>query len=199
MRILGLYRIKYHKMDWTYILVFKNSLPYDVKMHVTCDLKGRKPKPGKRNEIEFEGYPLKDNQISRGLNFKRKRDVRFFRSQIIKDSEFLKKQNLMDYSLLIGVHKLSYDTTRIYRYLSKRGGFIGTDPYTHQTEFYFFGIIDCLTRYGFRKKLANFIKRFLWRVDTLSTVESKYYAQRFQQFMTETLLSNEKIKVHAVQ
>lgn len=186
-------------MDWTYILVFKNSLPFDVKIHVTCDLKGRKPKPGKRNELRFANRPLKDNQITRGLNFKRERDIVFFKNQIIKDSEFLKKQNLMDYSLLVGVHKLKHDTNKIYRYLSKRGGFIGIDPKTNQTEFYFFGIIDCLTRYGFKKKLANLIKRFLWRLDTLSTVESNYYAERFQQFMTETLLSSDQIKMLSVQ
>ncbi len=32
------------------------------------------------------------------------------------------------------------------------------------------GIIDCLTQYNSKKKVANFCKQMLWKTDTLSTV-----------------------------
>jgi len=50
------------------------------------------------------------------------------------------------------------------------------------------GIIDNLTGYNFNKKVANFCKSFLWDEKTLSTVEAKFYQERFEASMTKKIL-----------
>jgi len=68
------------------------------------------------------------------------------------------------------------------------GGFIGKNPSTNDDEVYFVGIIDCLTSFQLKKKLAFTFKRVLWEPETLSTVKAKFYATRFYNFMTTQLL-----------
>jgi len=43
-------------------------------------------------------------------------------------------------------------------------------------EIYFIGIIDPLSRYKLRKKVAHFLKEMIWEDDTLSTVRPTYLA-----------------------
>lgn len=275
MRVVGLYRIQ-EGMSKTWVLVFKNSLPHNIKVHTTLDLKGRKPKPGKsleeRGRKSPEGAPIKDNEIQRGLIFKNATDKDFYIGQVKKDTQFLSQHDLMDYSLLVGIYHLkkesrkrdkkeysdstsstseedseeasstkkekkrsksstSKDTSdedsksekelkkskktkeekdkkekKVKRKKSKRNnkeseysieellnanGILGENPLDGKSEVYFFGIIDCLTNYAFKKKLANMFKQVLWDGSTLSTVESSYYAFRFNKFMTKNLLTKD--------
>lgn len=67
------------------------------------------------------------------------------------------------------------------------GGFLGKSP-NGEDEIYFIGIIDCLTSYILKKKIAFAFKRILWDPETLSTVKAKFYARRFYDFMTHQLL-----------
>jgi len=50
-------------------------------------------------------------------------------------------------------------------------------------EIYFFGIIDCLTYYGWKKKVAHCCKRILWKKETLSTIPPECYRKRFSSFI----------------
>jgi len=63
---------------------------------------------------------------------------------------------------------------------------------SHQVEFYdeiyFVGIIDSLTKYTMRKKIAHLLKTFWWERKSLSTVEPKYYARRFLHFVETHLV-----------
>jgi len=72
------------------------------------------------------------------------------------------------------------------------GGLRSIDPLTGAEEILFIGIIDNLTNYNFSKKLANLFKSALWANDELSTVPSKFYADRFTCFMTKNLLEDEE-------
>jgi len=45
-----------------------------------------------------------------------------------------------------------------------------------------------LTFYHFGKKLAHFFKKMLWESETLSTVKSNFYADRFANFMKNELV-----------
>ena len=56
------------------------------------------------------------------------------------------------------------------------------------------GIIDCLTLYNGKKKVANFCKTFLWKNKTLSTVPSKDYGKRFLKYMFGIFPSEEQCK-----
>lgn len=96
---------------------------------------------------------------------------------------------------------------RIFQY----GGLIAKHPETGEDEIVFLGIIDNLTTFNVKKKVANACKRFvficsdffgfsrtnlvcrlLWDQDTLSTVRSEFYASRFLAWMTKTLLADEE-------
>jgi len=64
-------------------------------------------------------------------------------------------------------------------------------------EIYFIGIIDILSRYGVRKKVAHLLKSALWEDSALSTVPADYYASRYINYVrsifpseTEAQLTN---------
>jgi len=86
----------------------------------------------------------------------------------------------MDYSLLVGV---SFSNSQNPNPKAMKGVHNGT------RESYYFGIIDCLTDYNLKKKMANAWKRLKFAQSTLSTVHPDYYAERFLKFMTSKLLS----------
>eukprot|EP01006_Ploeotia_vitrea_P026168 TRINITY_DN59136_c0_g1_i1.p1 TRINITY_DN59136_c0_g1~~TRINITY_DN59136_c0_g1_i1.p1 ORF type:complete len:784 (-),score=75.59 TRINITY_DN59136_c0_g1_i1:401-2752(-) len=71
---------------------------------------------------------------------------------------------------------------------SEQGG-IASAP--EAKEVYYIGIIDCLTAYSKRKKIAHFSKTFMWQEKTLSTVPSNMYANRFIPWMQSIFPSEE--------
>lgn len=196
MKVVGLYRIRYGYASSIWILVFQNSLNCQYPIDATLDLKGRIPKPGKslkeRGRISKYSSPIKDNELARGLYIKDPHERKFFITQIKKDTNFLKRFNLMDYSLLVGVHRPKKEF-KSCSFNSCSDGFLGEDP-NGELEIYHFGIIDCLTHYNIKKKLARAFKSILWGKETLSTVDSDYYTERFQKFMTYDLLARGELR-----
>ncbi|ELR24625.1 Phosphatidylinositol4-phosphate 5-Kinase [Acanthamoeba castellanii str. Neff] len=63
-------------------------------------------------------------------------------------------------------------------------GPIHSDP-AFVKEIYFVGIIDPLSRYKLKKKVAHFLKEIIWDADTLSTVPADYYAERYTRYLEE--------------
>jgi len=55
-------------------------------------------------------------------------------------------------------------------------------------EVYFVAIIDILSRYGVRKKLAHLLKSALWTDAALSTVPADYYAERYFDYVKTILI-----------
>ncbi|CCW67102.1 unnamed protein product [Phytomonas sp. Hart1] len=55
-------------------------------------------------------------------------------------------------------------------------------PSVLDEEVYYIGIIDVLTRYSTKKKLAKFFKSFLWAQRTLSTIPPKLYRRRIDKY-----------------
>eukprot|EP00669_Euglena_mutabilis_P014596 TRINITY_DN9741_c0_g1_i1.p1 TRINITY_DN9741_c0_g1~~TRINITY_DN9741_c0_g1_i1.p1 ORF type:complete len:354 (+),score=91.14 TRINITY_DN9741_c0_g1_i1:42-1064(+) len=186
MHVHGLYRF-WSSRNWLYIILFTNVLYSQSPLPVHIfDLKGRVAKPGKlmarRNE---KGIVWKDKDLERFFFLPQEANERY-RRQLAADVGFLAQYNMMDYSLLVGVRQrpraytpTDRDRTRSY-FRSYMGGILGTEACQ---EVYYIGIIDCLTQYNSKKKVANFCKQMLWKADTLSTVPSKDYAARFLNFM----------------
>lgn len=80
-----------------------------------------------------------------------------FLSQMTKDAEFLEKHSIIDYSLLVGIK---------------------------DEKEYFFGIIDILIQYGFKKFAEHHIKSFIHGDETsISVTRPDYYSQRFIKFI----------------
>jgi len=80
--------------------------------------------------------------------------------------------------------------TERYRTIFDRG-LIAIHPETKTREILFLGIIDNLTNYTISKQMANLFKSALWEADTLSTVPSTFYGDRFYKYLTTDLLGDE--------
>eukprot|EP01125_Pyxidicula_operculata_P015850 TRINITY_DN53_c2_g1_i1.p1 TRINITY_DN53_c2_g1~~TRINITY_DN53_c2_g1_i1.p1 ORF type:complete len:788 (-),score=275.37 TRINITY_DN53_c2_g1_i1:102-2465(-) len=105
-KIYGLFRVSYTNKIW--VLIMGNTFPPQVKMDQIFDLKGRKPKPGKdRRGDEVIGRAFKDNEISRCLYFATPEEKTKYLDQLANDIELLKLHNIMDYSLLVGIHTIT--------------------------------------------------------------------------------------------
>jgi len=114
MRMYGIYRFLCG-IEKIWILVMGNILPKGIAL-TKYDLKGRKPKPGKSVDERgvISGDVLKDNEVKkdRKIKFIREKDKAFFLQQLDADLEFLKAHNIMDYSLLVGIHSISKKTIK---------------------------------------------------------------------------------------
>ncbi|EAN87892.1 putative phosphatidylinositol-4-phosphate 5-kinase [Trypanosoma cruzi] len=130
---------------------------------------------------------------------------------LMKDYEFLGNAGMMDYSLLIGVAynetkvsrsgKLVRSMRMTYPMGSERDADLAEVrpaslprrcPTPHDfragitslqdQEIYYIGIIDMLTKYTWKKKTANFFKKFLWKPETLSTIPPVEYRKRISKY-----------------
>jgi len=109
MKVFGMYRLETGrtvKPTQTWLIVMGNVLPTRLKIHEKYDLKGRTAKPGKsyaERGKTSEG-PVKDNEINRILKFIHEDDKKLFIKQVTDDINLLGRKNIMDYSLLVGIH-----------------------------------------------------------------------------------------------
>ena len=89
-----------------------------------------------------------------------------FQRQIMADVEFLYQQNVMDYSLLLGISK-DYEECS-------------------------FSIIDYNQRYNLQKKLEHFIKSIYnpMKKDQLSCTNQRKYSKRFLRFVLNITLKS---------
>ncbi|KAG7356613.1 phosphatidylinositol-4-phosphate 5-kinase [Nitzschia inconspicua] len=108
-KFLGMYRVKLYHLRRNVKFVIMNSVYYtDKSLQTFYDLKGseigRNAKPGE--EV------LKDNDLRKKLPeeaFTFTPELRGrLREQIKSDCEFLRKMQIMDYSMLIGIHHIPY-------------------------------------------------------------------------------------------
>jgi len=105
-RILGMYRLKmYHLKRKVHFVIMSSVFDTSEKIHTIYDLKGslvgRKVTPEERSN----GGVLKDvDLIEDKVKFKLGSKKTAFMEQLQKDASFLASLNIMDYSLLIGIH-----------------------------------------------------------------------------------------------
>ncbi|KAI8610111.1 hypothetical protein BC830DRAFT_1213598 [Chytriomyces sp. MP71] len=109
-RIFGLHRVKLPGNKKIHFVVMGNVFPPNKDIHETYDLKGSTVgrMTSEEKARKYPGTVLKD------LNWlKRERKLflgpvkrKILVDQMEKDVTFLKKMNIMDYSLLIGIHDL---------------------------------------------------------------------------------------------
>eukprot|EP00124_Ichthyophonus_hoferi_P000916 Ihof_evm1s40 gene=Ihof_evmTU1s40 len=180
MKVLALQ--KYRGLHTTYIIVFANVL-YNPKYSILSiyDLKGRAAKPGKalQNTAKIgTDYVFKDKDLDR--NFPLVDEDRLtFLNRLDKDIKFFQYNNLMDYSLLIGVSAEPPPNEDVIH-----PPWIYTRPsHPSRSEVYHIGFIDCLTSYRLKKKMAHFFKSALWTPETLSTIDATSYAERIKKYL----------------
>jgi len=97
--------------------------------------------------------------------------------QIKRDAMFLESHSIMDYSLLLGIH---HRRRGVEEHIQDEERppcifLIGDD------RLYYFGIIDALQRWNWRKKLERFCKTYFLLQDSLgvSSVDPETYRERF--------------------
>ncbi|BEJ13414.1 hypothetical protein CspHIS471_0305880 [Cutaneotrichosporon sp. HIS471] len=109
-RFYGLHRVKMPRGRKIHFVIMNNLFPPHRDVHETYDLKGSafgREYP----EAEAKNNPravLKDiNWVNRGRTFEFGPEKRaLFTEQLRRDMEFLRRINVMDYSLLVGIHNM---------------------------------------------------------------------------------------------
>ena len=109
-RFYGLHRVKLPRGHKIHFVIMNNLFPPHRDIHETYDLKGStvgREYPEDRAR-ENPRATLKDiNWINRGKTLELGPEKRaLLTEQLRRDSEFLKKLGVMDYSLLVGIHNM---------------------------------------------------------------------------------------------
>jgi len=103
-KFFGMHRVKPHRRDHIYFLIM-GSVFYSkegLEIHEQYDLKGsRKNRKAGASESMMKDLDLIENKIYLNIGRDKKK---LFRQQLLSDTEFLRKNKIMDYSLLVGIH-----------------------------------------------------------------------------------------------
>jgi len=100
-RYLGLFRLSDAEKNHIHFTVIPNI--FDAKhMNEVYDFKGST----RMKKVEDPDAPLLDNDVKRKFRIGQKKKE-IFMAQLKRDVEFLAENNLMDYSLLVGVYNLA--------------------------------------------------------------------------------------------
>lgn len=205
-RYYGVYSMKHEGPGGvTRFLVMNNlfNTPYEpVEIY---DLKGstlgRFTTPKQRSQ----GGILKDLDIK---NDKRKLFLdeelaRKFARSLKKDTNFLAEHNVMDYSLLLGIHyetpqnaqKTKDNLERLEQsklILNHRPNIFQLDCNGKKctkpdgtTETYYVGIIDILVQYENFKRAENMLKKVVYYKEEASVIHPKHYATRLFSFVCD--------------
>ena len=126
-RIYGVYTVMLEELVPVHILVMSNSAQVRHKMNYCFDLKGSMINREVKAKDIKPGGTLKDVNLlnickNEQMLLFRKQDIRSLMSQIIYDSRFLCKYNLMDYSLLVIVEtNKEWDEAQLLRKKTRKG------------------------------------------------------------------------------
>ncbi|CAK9779780.1 SAICAR synthase-like protein [Cutaneotrichosporon oleaginosum] len=109
-RFYGLHRVKMPRGRKIHFVIMNNLFPPHRDIHETYDLKGSafgREYPEDKAKMNPRAV-LKDiNWVNRGRTFEFGPEKRaLFTEQLRRDMEFLRRINVMDYSLLVGIHNM---------------------------------------------------------------------------------------------
>lgn len=203
MRIYGFFRMRGGVRNVSFIMFGNCLLSGEVKINEKYDLKGSlKDRNASKDELRKAVPNYMDNDLTkkgRKFNFTETAKNEFI-AQIKADSKLLANHEVMDYSLLIGIHPLESGTPlqeAIVKAFNCESGLMRS-PYSSNVyqllsadlkELYFISIIDCLTPYDWRKVVAHNAKKTAWSSEELSTVNATFYQTRFVEFMDSIIVT----------
>lgn len=201
-KFYGMY--SYHKgQSNVCFIIMNNLLPSNIKIHEKYDIKGSTYSKRKAKEVseDLDSVTLKDLDImeSHPNGFFLKHCVyQNLKKSIARDCDVLESHNIMDFSVLLGVHfpdeallvgrnLLDSSTAKDSSSKSKTNGNV-IGPFealtsNGKTAFLYVGIIDILQSYTFSKKIEHFFKSFRYSSSTISVQNPVFYSQRFQKFL----------------
>ena len=180
-KIIGIFTFKFQDNTKSRVMVQANIFP-KVQLIGVFDLKGSKL--DRSNSKSSKGVTMiKRNTIYKDLDFLNTKkkvhveeiDLQRFKISIFKDTSFLNKHNIIDYSLLLGISE---------EYNSEIKPLIGVG---HDKGYYFYtGIIDYLQSYNKFKRLEAFSKNLILLnvpEEDISVTSSDKYCERFTSFV----------------
>jgi len=187
MKILGLFKLC-DGVHIHYFIMMNNFLQLDVSIDEKYDLKG-----STKDREASSGEKVKSSPVLLDLDFSAvQRKIHLgdlkqpFLDQLALDSLLLSRYNVMDYSLLIGIHtkkEKKHPKSDEIVMNSSLGKNVMQIAAHKVDEIYFIGIIDCLTPYNWKKVVAHTAKSTQWSSDELSTVNAQFYSERFIKYV----------------
>ncbi|CAD8145891.1 unnamed protein product [Paramecium octaurelia] len=201
-RIFGLHQLKIFKSKTeftkiylvTIVNIFRSGLDIDVRYDIKGSLYGRQTSTNPNEMVQDNTIALKDLDLLQKkdcLNLE-PQDQQLLLKTIIEDCSFLKDNDIIDYSLLVGFHKRDINRSSLYGqqvqnnshpFESFEGGILSMD----KQWIYFVGIIDILTLFNTKKYLEYGFKSTLVSND-ISCVPPARYAERFANFIATNLI-----------
>ena len=174
---------KYRNDQKIFFVVMGNLFNTSLEVHKRFDLKGSWVGRSVGGVVD-PTLALKDNdfvelgeKISVGPDAKQKLHI-----LIKNDLLFFSKHNIVDYSLLLGIHIAPPGTVVTPDSYAK--GFPSVDG----TRVYYLGIIDILCQYDTKKKLETFFKSIRFDRKGISAVPALEYADRFLDFISSHIV-----------
>uniref|UniRef100_A0A6B2L7U0 PIPK domain-containing protein n=1 Tax=Arcella intermedia TaxID=1963864 RepID=A0A6B2L7U0_9EUKA len=188
---LALYTISDFKKEEEklYICVMPNLFTTSNSIDEIFDLKGSTLDRTTPLESRKPGVPLKDLDYGDRVMIFSPEVCSFLNNQIKEDTTFLEKHfETMDYSFLIGIHKVTDKTTGIPTQLEELrtttdGGVLSQ----YGDRIYYLGIIDYLITFDKTKAVEGLIKRTFTMDEEVSSVSPHNYAIRFCQYLEKKL------------
>ena len=181
---------KYRHDEKIFFVVMGNLFNTPLEVHRRFDLKGSWVNRRTSRE-EDNTTALKDSDfLERGerirVGSEMKQDLM---SVIKKDVNFFSNHNILDYSLLVGIHdrvsgpSMAQDTP-----VSEASTPQGRRPINsiHSPDgsvVYYMGIIDILCQWDSKKRLERFFKSIRYDSDGISAIPPEPYADRFYKFI----------------
>jgi len=185
---IGVFRVNVNKKIFYYCII-RSLFNTEKKVDKKYDLKGcivDRLATTKEKSHSFPTYKDADF-INDGVKVHMtKENIENFIKTMEKDIQFLGEENLMDYSLLVGIcHNEHVDDNN--RDLQTNNDY-NQDYYAHISGdgqlTYYMGVIDILTYYNTNKKTNHVYKTMRHGVNAdVSTVNAQFYQQRFLDFM----------------
>lgn len=196
-RFLQLFRITTSKGRRIRMLVMFNILPLAAGINERFDLKGStvgRASPNLRNQSTSKQHldfinmrTMKDLDfvhLNRAIHLPAEQR-RAVMEQLTSDATLLEGMNLMDYSLLLGIRRLS-DTEAIIQDTPRQRYnahvLVGTDQDGKPIEVHF-GIIDILCRYTITKQAETAYKSIRFGAGIASATSPSRYSNRFVSFV----------------
>ena len=177
--ILGLYSLQMYTTT-IYFIVLKNVFYCDltknlIKLDEIYDIKGSWIDRSTNHYVE-SGKLMKDCDLHKTLKLSKNESNKLY-NQLKRDSVFLSKCNIMDYSLLLGIKYISIATNE-----DKEIHHYGVAAQMVQGPgVYYMAIIDMLQEWNISKKLERIAKKYFKCKDGkgISCIEPIRYQSRF--------------------
>eukprot|EP00656_Telonema_subtile_P013210 TRINITY_DN1669_c0_g2_i1.p1 TRINITY_DN1669_c0_g2~~TRINITY_DN1669_c0_g2_i1.p1 ORF type:complete len:876 (+),score=250.00 TRINITY_DN1669_c0_g2_i1:69-2696(+) len=203
-RLLGLYKLKItdrmtNRSDRMMFIVMNNLFYTDRPPFRRYDLKGSTqgristPEERKENSVALKDLDFKESPEDAMMLSSE--NAKLLEETIKSDSELLAEMQIMDYSLLLGIHRLEDPSCELPRdegappFERDAGGMRSVNPDGSPGGFvYFVGIIDILIPYSARKAAEHAAKSIIHDPKTISAVPPLDYAHRFQDFMLDNVV-----------